>query len=124
MKLRCIDIIAPNHGWEISAVVCCQRDDAKIVRLRGTYQVNPRLGARLIGEYSNQYNTIEPNPLYQHGVRYASSLLITYELAPASFLFAGYNDLMQEYDRPFVDRERVLRTGNQFFLKLSYLFRL
>ncbi len=99
-------------------------DDAKIVRLRGTYQVNPRLGARLIGEYSNQYNTIEPNPLYQHGVRYASSVLITYELAPASFLFAGYNDLMQEYDRPFVDRERVLRTGNQFFLKLSYLFRL
>lgn len=99
-------------------------DDAKIVRLRGTYQVNPRLGARLIGEYSNQYNTIEPNPLYQRGVRYASSVLITYELAPASFLFAGYNDLMQEYDRPFVDRERVLRTGNQFFLKLSYLFRL
>jgi len=98
-------------------------DDAKILRLRGTYQINQRLGARLIGEYSNQYNTIEPNPLYQRGVRYASSLLVTYELAPASFLFAGYNDLMQEYDRPFVDREQVLRTGNQFFLKLSYLFR-
>ncbi len=99
-------------------------DDAKIVRLRGTYQINRRLGARLIGEYSNQYNTIEPNPLYQRAVRYASSLLITYELAPASFLFAGYNDLMQEYDRPFVPREQVLRTGNEFFLKLSYLFRL
>ena len=99
-------------------------DDAKIVRLRGTYQLNQRLGARLIGEYSNQYNTIEANPLYQRSVRYASSLLVTYELAPASFLFAGYNDLMQEYDRPFVPREQILRTGNQFFLKLSYLFRL
>jgi hypothetical protein len=99
-------------------------DDAKIVRLRGTYQLNQRLGARLIGEYSNQYNTIEANPLYQRAVRYASSLLVTYELAPASFLFAGYNDLMQEYDRPFVPREQILRTGNQFFLKVSYLFRL
>jgi hypothetical protein len=99
-------------------------DDAKILRLRGTYQVTRRLGARLIGEYSDQYNRLEGNPLYQRAVRYASSLLVTYELAPASFLYAGYNDLMQAFDRPLVVRDQVLRTGNQLFLKLSYLFRL
>ncbi len=99
-------------------------DDAKILRLRGTYQLTRRLGARLIGEYSDQLNTLVSNPVNQRGIRYASSLLVTYELAPASFLFAGYNDLMQEYDHPVVERHQTLRTGNQFFLKMSYLFRM
>ena len=98
-------------------------DDAKILRVRGTYQVTRRLGARLISEYSSQFNTLVTNPLNERIARVASSLLVTYELAPSSFLFAGYNDLMQEYERPVVDRPQTLRTGNQFFLKLSYLFR-
>jgi hypothetical protein len=99
-------------------------DDARILRLRGTYQLTRRLGARLIGEYSNQLNTLAANPVDERSVRYASSLLVTYELAPASFLFVGYNDVMQEYDHPVVERPQALRTGNQFFLKLSYLFRM
>lgn len=99
-------------------------DDARIWRLRGSYQVSPKLGARLIGEYSNQYNTLASSPLNYRTKRYASSLLVTYELAPASFLYAGYNDLMQEYDQPVVDRTQTIRTGNLFFLKLSYLFRM
>jgi hypothetical protein len=109
-----------NHfdGWGGAKV-----DDANIVRLRGTYQFTRRLGTRLITEYSNQFNTLVSNPLNTRAVRYTSSLLMTYELAPASFLYAGYNDLMQEYDQPIVERPRTLRTGSQFFLKMSYLFR-
>ncbi len=99
-------------------------DDARIVRLRGTYQVSRRLGMRLIGEYSDQFNTLVENPVNERAIRYASSLLVTYELAPASFLYAGYNDLMQSYEQPVVVQPRTLRTGNQFFLKMSYLFRL
>ncbi|MBK8248145.1 MAG: carbohydrate binding family 9 domain-containing protein [Gemmatimonadetes bacterium] len=110
-----------NHydGWDGALV-----DDAKIVRLRGTYQVSRRLGMRLIGEYSDQFNTLVSNPVNERAIRYASSLLVTYELAPASFLYAGYNDLMQSYEQPVVTRPQTLRTGNQFFLKMSYLFRL
>ena len=99
-------------------------DDARIVRLRGTYQVSRRLGARVIGEYSNQLNTLDSNPVNVRATRYASSVLVTYELAPSSFLFAGYNDAMQQYDQPVVDRPQTLRTGNQLFLKVSYLFRM
>ncbi len=109
-----------NHydGWGGAKV-----DDANIVRLRGTYQFSRRLGARLIGEYSDQFNTLVSNPLSERIVRYTSSILVTYELAPSSFLFVGYNELQQDYDTPVVPRHQMLRTGNQIFMKLSYLFR-
>ena len=99
-------------------------DDAKIARLRATYQFNRALGVRVIGEYSNQYNSLNTNPFTQRSLRYVSSFLVTYELAPVSFLYVGYNDASQDFDEPRVTRQRVLRTGNQFFLKLSYLFRI
>jgi len=35
----------------------------------------------------------------------------------------GYNDAQQDFDSPIVPESRVLRTGNRFFLKLSYLYR-
>lgn len=98
-------------------------DDAKIFRLRGTYQLSPRLGVRVIGEYSNQFNRLVSNPLNRRTVRVSSSSLVTYELAPSSFLFFGYNDVMEDFNRPIVGHREVLRTGNQFFAKLSYLFR-
>ena len=72
----------------------------------------------------DRFNTLVSNPVDERAIRYASSLLVTYELAPASFLYAGYNDLMQSYEQPVVPHSQTLRTGNQFFLKMSYLFRL
>ncbi|MGQ0764552.1 MAG: DUF5916 domain-containing protein [Gemmatimonadota bacterium] len=110
-----------NHfaGWGGDLV-----DDAKIVRLRGTWQFTRRLGARLIGEYSNQYNSLVENPFDRRAVRLASSLLATWEVAPSSFMYFGYNDVMQDFEQPVVERAATLRTGNQVFLKLSYLFRI
>lgn len=98
-------------------------DDAKILRVRGTYQFSRALGMRLIGEYSDQFNALVTNPINQRRTRYNSSLLFTYEMAPASFLYLGYNDSMQDFDEPTVPERRVVRTGSQLFLKLSYLFR-
>lgn len=48
---------------------------------------------------------------------------MSWELAPASFLLIGYNDAQQDFDAPIVPEPRVLRTGNLFFLELSYLYR-
>ena len=109
-----------NHYERWGGVVI---DDAKIVRLRGTYQLSRALGMRVIGEYSNQFNSLVANPIDQRSTRYTASLLFTYEMAPASFLYLGYNDSMQDFDEPTISDHRVIRTGSQLFLKLSYLFR-
>ncbi|MGQ0537867.1 MAG: DUF5916 domain-containing protein [Gemmatimonadaceae bacterium] len=99
-------------------------DDAKILRVRGTYQFTRAFGARVIGEFSDQFNSLATSPLAERTRRYSSSLLLTYELAPASFLYFGYNDARQDFEEPVVPASRVLRTGNLFFLKLSYLYRM
>ncbi|MDQ6888089.1 MAG: carbohydrate binding family 9 domain-containing protein [Gemmatimonadota bacterium] len=99
-------------------------DDARILRLRTSYQFTRALGVRGIGEYSNQYNRLEPNPLSQRTVRVSSSALITYEMAPGSFLYAGYSDTRRDFDDPIVSGGGLLRTGSELFAKVSYLWRL
>ncbi|MGH7713529.1 MAG: hypothetical protein ACREOG_19735, partial [Gemmatimonadaceae bacterium] len=110
-----------NHyeAWGRSLV-----DDAKIVRIRATYQFSRAVGARVIGEYSDQFNSLASSAAARTTRRYSTSLLLTWELAPASFLYVGYNDTRQDFEEPIVDTQRVLRTGDLFFLKLSYLYRL
>jgi hypothetical protein len=97
--------------------------DAKIFRLRGTYQFTRALGVRLILERSDQLDT-EGDPARPRDVEHGSSLLLTYELAPASFLYLGWNDANRDFESPIVERDRRLRTGSQLFLKMSYLVRL
>jgi hypothetical protein len=99
-------------------------DDARIVRVKGSYQFTRPLGLRLIEQYSNQYDTRVSNPFYQRGVVHARSALVSYELGPSSFLYAGYNEGSQNFDEPIVDGAARLRTENQIFMKLSYLIRL
>jgi len=99
-------------------------DDARIVRVKGSYQFTRPLGVRLIEQYSNQYDTRVANPFYQRGVVQARSALVSYELGPSSFLYAGYNEGSQNFDEPIVDGSARLRTENQIFMKLSYLLRL
>jgi hypothetical protein len=99
-------------------------DDARIFRLKGSYQFTRPLGLRLIEQYSNQYDTRVANPFYQRGVIHARSALVSYELGPSSFLYAGYNEGSQNFDEPIVDGSARIRTENQIFMKLSYLLRL
>jgi hypothetical protein len=99
-------------------------DDARILRIKGAYQFSRPLGIRLIEQYSNQYDTRITNPFYRRGVVHARSALVSYEIGPSSFFYAGYNEGSQDFNDPIVDRSAILRTDNLFFVKLSYLIRL
>jgi hypothetical protein len=99
-------------------------DDARIVRMKASYQFSRPLGFRLIEEYSNQYDTRILNPFDRRNVRHARSGLVSYELGPASFFYVGYNEGSQNFDEPIVDNGGRLRTESQLFMKLSYLVRL
>jgi hypothetical protein len=99
-------------------------DDARILRVKGSYQFSRPLGLRLIEQYSNQYDTRISNPFYRRGVVHARSGLVSYELGPSSFLYAGYSEGSQDFDEPIVDGSARLRTDSQLFMKLSYLIRL
>ncbi len=98
--------------------------DARIVRVKATYQATRALGVRLIQERSNQYNSLITNPLSRRTVRNSTSALMSLELAPASFLYAGYNEGQQQFSPPALESDETLRTDNQLFVKLSYLLRL
>lgn len=98
-------------------------DDAKIIRLKTTYQFSREMGIRLIGERSNQFNSAASNPFSRRTVRNSYSALMSYELGPASFFYAGYNEIEQDFGNPAVDRPTTLKTDGQLFVKLSYLFR-
>ena len=110
-----------NHydAWGAALV-----DDARILRLRGTYQFSRALGVRVIGQYANQYSSIDTDPLTQRSVSFGTSALMTYEMGPGSFVYAGYDDARQDYSAPLVATDRPLRTGTELFLKVSYLMRL
>ncbi|HUQ19684.1 MAG TPA: DUF5916 domain-containing protein [Gemmatimonadaceae bacterium] len=99
-------------------------DDARILRVKTTYQFSRAIGFRLIEEFSNQYDTRIVNPFYRRGVRHAQSGLVSYELGPSSFFYAGYNEGRQNFDEPIVDGGAKLRTDNLLFVKLSYLLRI
>jgi hypothetical protein len=99
-------------------------DDARILRVKTNYQFTRSLGFRLIEEFSNQYDTRIVNPFYRRGVRHAQSGLVSYEIGPSSFFYAGYNEGRQNFDEPIVDGGAKLRTDNLLFVKLSYLIRI
>lgn len=99
-------------------------DDARILRVKGSYQFSRPLGLRLIEQYSNQYDTRVANPFYQRGVVHARSALMSYELGPSSFFYVGYNEGSQDFDEPIVANSGRLRTESNLFMKLSYLVRL
>lgn len=99
-------------------------DDAKIIRVKGTYQFTRALGIRLITERSNQFSTLISNPLNRRSVRNAYSGLVSYELGPSSFVYAGYNEAAQDFLAPVVASDRSLKTGSQLFIKISYLLRM
>ena len=97
--------------------------DARIARGRVLWQLSRTLGVRVIGEYSNQVDAAG-SPFSQRTTRYSASALLSLEMAPASFLYIGYNDALQDFDAPITDPGRAARReGNQVFLKCSYLFR-
>jgi hypothetical protein len=94
---------------------------ANLVEVRATYQFNPRMFVRVVG----QYFAIDRDPsLYTFDVPAAeenqfNQLLFSYKLNPQTVLFAGYSDTALGADS--LDLTRASKT---LFLKVGYAFRL
>jgi hypothetical protein len=111
-----------------------------VPRLKVEYQATRAIFVRMVGEYSANYrdalrdDTRTNHPLLIRGsdgvFRRAEELrdnamrvdwLFSYRPSPGTVIFAGYGTDLEE-PRAFRFRE-VSRTTDQFFVKLSYLFR-
>ncbi len=92
---------------------------AHVDRLRATYTFTSRCFLRAIGQWVE--TTRDPS-LYTDAVARRSgvlsaSALLAYKLNWQTVLFLGYGD-----NRTLDDAEDLVKTGRQFFMKLSYAF--
>jgi len=92
---------------------------AQVQRLKATYNFNPRVFLRLVGQY---VSTRRDTSLYAVAVPrrsgdFSASALFSYRLNWQTALFVGYGD-----ERALDERERLARTERQLFVKLSYAF--
>jgi hypothetical protein len=93
---------------------------AQVQRIKATYNFSPRLFVRLIGQYVNTRRdpTLYRFPVPKRSSELSSSGLLSYRLNWQTALFVGYGDDRER--RPL--EEDLVRTGRQFFVKLSYAF--
>ena len=86
--------------------------------MRGTYTFTARLFARGIAQYVSTNRDVA---LYTSGTpdeksgTFSGQLLLSYKLNWQSVLFAGYGD-----DRELTDRNQLVKSGRQIFVKISY----
>jgi hypothetical protein len=99
-------------------------DDATLFDVRGEYQFTRKLGFRAIVQQSNQRSALITNPFYDDIASSGSGLLMSYEVAPTSFFYLGYNGSWQDFQSPLTDRDRRIQTGGLVFCKLTYLMRM
>jgi hypothetical protein len=113
--------LAQNQRWvnvEDAASVSRRLFIARVSRLRGTYTFTARLFARGIAQYVSTdrdvslYTADTPQP--KSGTL-SGQLLLAYKLNWQSVMFAGYGD-----DRELTDRDELVKSGRQVFVKLSY----
>jgi hypothetical protein len=91
--------------------------NARVSRLRGTYNFTARAYARVIGQY---VSTTRDAGLFTFAVAprtatFSSSVLFAYKLNWQSVLFAGYGD-----NRELSELEALEPASRQFFVKISY----
>jgi len=105
-----------------------------IPRLKVEYQVSRALFLRFVGQYSARsrapLESREGDPLLVEGVKdpgeelneFRMDWLFSYRPVPGTLLYLGYGSTLEEpRDFRFQD---LRRTGDGFFAKISYLFRL
>ena len=91
--------------------------NARVSRLRGTYNFTARAYARVIGQY---VSTTRDASLFAFAVApraatFSSSLLFAYKLNWQSVLFAGFGD-----NRELSELDALEPASRQFFIKISY----
>jgi hypothetical protein len=92
---------------------------AQVQRLKTTYNFSPRMFLRLIGQY---VSTRRDPLLYalevpRRSAGFSGSALFSYRVNWQTALFVGYGD-----ERALDEREDLVRTERQLFIKLSYAF--
>jgi hypothetical protein len=93
---------------------------ARVSRVRGTYTFTSKLFARGIVQY---VSTDRDTQLYLDATTtprdgaLTAQVLLSYKLNWQSVMFIGYGD-----DRELTDRDLLVKTGRQLFVKLSYAF--
>jgi hypothetical protein len=92
---------------------------ALVQRLKLVYNFTPRLYVRLIGEYVDERRdpSLYSVPVDRRSASFTGSALFAYRLNWQTAFFAGYGD-----DRTLSPTNELVRTGRQFFVKLSYAF--
>ncbi len=108
---------------------------ANIPRLKLEYQLSRAIFVRYIGQYfaEDQVGPADPHtgqPLLVNGTPappvvtndFRNDVLFSYKPTPGTVVFLGYGASLTEADA-FRFRD-LTRTGDGFFLKLSYLFRM
>jgi hypothetical protein len=92
---------------------------SRVSRVRGTYMFTSTLFARLIAQYVSISR--EPglylSPVSRRSGTFSTSALLAYKINWQSVLFIGYGD-----DRELSIQENFERSGQQFFVKMSYAF--
>ena len=92
---------------------------AQVQRLKATYNFSPRVFVRLIGQYVSTRRdpllyALEVPP---RSAGFSGSALFSYRLNWQTAFFVGYGD-----ERALDEREDLVRTERQLFVKLSYAF--
>src|SRR5262245_10292780 len=92
---------------------------ARVSRVKATYTFTARAFVRAIAQYVTTDRDVR---LFIDEVEPASgdfsgSVLFAYKLNWQSVMFAGFGD-----NRALSDQDRLVKTGRQFFVKVSYAF--
>jgi hypothetical protein len=92
---------------------------ADVARLKATYVFNARMLLRLIGQYEDVRRDpgLWVGPVLRREGGFTGSALFSYKLNWQSVLFVGYGDARALDETGF-----LVRTGQQFFVKISYAF--
>jgi hypothetical protein len=92
---------------------------AQVQRLKATYNFTARAFVRLIGQYvsTRRDPTLYSREVPRRDAAFSGSALLSYRLNWQTALFLGYGD-----DRDTDAAGRLVRTGRQVFVKVSYSF--
>jgi hypothetical protein len=92
---------------------------AHVSRVKATYTFTARSFVRLIGQYvsTNRDPLLYVLPATARDGQFSGTALFAYKINWQSVMFVGYGD-----DRDLTPQNRLVPTGHQLFVKLSYAF--
>jgi hypothetical protein len=106
-----------NQRWLTAADAGGRVFTARVSRVRGTYTFTAKAFARVIGQYvaTTRNPSLYVSTVSPRSGAFSGSALIAYKINWQSVLFVGYGD-----ERELADRDELVKTSRQFFVKLSY----